>query len=210
MESLFPVTLSGSRVRLEPLGPTFAAPLLEAAAESRTTYGLTQVPADLGAMERYIAEALDLAERGQAVPFATIDAKSGRVVGTTRFANIERWVWPGPRVEPAPVAPLGPDAVEIGWTWLAASAQRTAINSEAKLLMLRHAFEVWRVYRVSLLTDARNLRSRAAIERIGGRLDGVLRSARPAFDGQIRDSACFSIVRAEWPAVRARLEERLR
>jgi RimJ/RimL family protein N-acetyltransferase len=118
--------------------------------------------------------------------------------------EIERWRWPSPRPEPAP---LGPDAVEIGATWLAHSAQRTAINTEAKLLMLRHAFEIWRVYRVTLLTDARNLRSRAAIERLGARCDGILRGHMPAFDGSgVRDSACYSILASEWRSVRARLE----
>jgi RimJ/RimL family protein N-acetyltransferase len=99
--------------------------------------------------------------------------------------------------------------VEIGWTWLAADAQRTALNSEAKYLMLAHAFERWRVHRVSLQTDARNARSRAAIERIGARLDGVLRAQRPAADGTVRDSAYYTILDSEWPAVRARLEARL-
>ena len=100
--------------------------------------------------------------------------------------------------------------VEIGWTWLAAAAQRTPINTEAKLLMLAHAFDHWRVHRVSLMTDARNQRSRNAILRLGARFDGVLRAARPASDGAIRDTAAFSILEAEWPAVRANLEARLK
>jgi RimJ/RimL family protein N-acetyltransferase len=182
--------------------------LCEAAAESRATYGLTWVPTDLASMERYIEEALSDADKGRAVPFATVDAAANRVVGSTRFGNIERWVWTTPRVvEPAP---LGPDAVEIGWTWLSASAQRTHINSEAKLLMLTHAFEVWRCYRVLLKTDARNARSRAAIERIGGKLDGLFRGQMPAYDGTVRTSAVYTILSEEWPGVRARLEEKLR
>jgi RimJ/RimL family protein N-acetyltransferase len=115
------------------------------------------------------------------------------VVGSTRFGNIERW------------SSDAIDAVEIGWTWLAASAQRTAVNTEAKILMLDHAFGVWRVKRVTLKTDARNARSRAAIARIGGKLDGILRAHMPAADGGVRDSAVFSILAAEWPAHRARL-----
>ncbi len=102
-----------------------------------------------------------------------------------------------------------PDAVEIGGTWLAASAQRSGINTDAKRLMLTHAFETWRVQRVDLKTDARNDRSRAAIERIGGRLDGVMRNWQPSLvpgeEGQPRDSAMYSIVPSEWPDVRARL-----
>jgi RimJ/RimL family protein N-acetyltransferase len=141
------------------------------------------------------------------MPFATVDRESGRVVGSTRFGNIEFWPWP-------PGHPLQrgeevPDVVEIGWTWLAADVQRTAINTEAKLLMLAHAFDRWRVHRVSLMTDARNERSRAAILRLGARFDGVVRAQRPAADGGIRDTACFSILDREWPDVRANLERRL-
>jgi RimJ/RimL family protein N-acetyltransferase len=207
MGPLFPVTLAGQLVRLEALTPAHVAPLAEAAAESRDTYRLTLVPEGLAAMEEYVRDALAQAERGLEVPFATVDARSGRVVGSTRFF-LERWSWPAPLTPVAPV-PLGPETVEIGSTWLAASAQRTAINSEAKLLMLDHAFESWRVYRVSLKTDARNVRSREAIMRLGCQLDGVLRAHKPAFDGGIRDTAFFSMLRAEWPAARARLQERL-
>jgi RimJ/RimL family protein N-acetyltransferase len=98
---------------------------------------------------------------------------------------------------------------DIGFTWLSASAQRTPVNTEAKLLMMTHAFEVWKVHRVALQTDARNTRSRAAIERIGGRLDGIMRADRPGSDDTVRTSARFSIVASEWPEVRARLAERL-
>jgi RimJ/RimL family protein N-acetyltransferase len=207
MAQLFPVTLTGRFVRLEAIAPAHAAPLAEAAAESRDTYGLTFVPDGLAGAEEYVREALANAEQELEVPFATVDARSGRVVGSTRFF-LERWVWPPPHQPVAP-APLGPDAVEIGRTWLAASAQRTAINTEAKLLMLRHAFESWRVYRVSLKTDARNLRSRNAILRLGCAFDGVLRASSAAYDGKVRDTAFFSMVREEWPAARARLEARL-
>jgi N-acetyltransferase len=202
---LFPVTLEGRSVRLVPLAVEHAPALVEAASESRAHYGLTTVPPELTAMAAYIAEALADAARGRAVPFATVDrGRSGRVVGSTRFGNLERWPWPaGARPYPAPA---GLDAAEIGWTWLAASAQRTAVNTEAKLLMLRHAFEVWGVYRVTLKTDARNARSRAAIERLGAHFDGVLRGHMPAVDGTVRDSAYYTIVAGEWPALRSRLE----
>jgi RimJ/RimL family protein N-acetyltransferase len=206
MALLFPVALAGRSVRLEPIVPAHAAPLAEAAAESRDTYAFTYVPDGLAAMEAYVAEALTNAERGLEVPFATVDARTGRVVGSTRF-YLERWTWLPPHTPVAP-APLGPDSVEIGRTWLAASAQRTAINTEAKLLMLDHAFATWRVYRVSLKTDARNLRSRNAIARLGCRLDGVLRAQAAAYDGTVRDTAFFSLLRHEWPAARARLHER--
>ncbi|MGZ3426695.1 MAG: GNAT family N-acetyltransferase [Polyangia bacterium] len=202
--ALFPLTLDGRRVRLEPLSSAHAAPLLAAADESRATYGLTHVPADATAMAAYIDFALAEAARGQAVPFATVDKERGRVVGSTRFANLERWQWVHPPVGPRP---FGLDAVEIGWTWLGASAQRTYVNTEAKLLMLAHAFEVWRVLRVTFKTDARNARSRANIERVGARLDGIWRAHMPAADGGVRDSAFFSMLASEWPAARARLTQ---
>ena len=145
---------------------------------------------------------------GRALPFATIDRKAARVVGSTRFGNVEFWSWPAgnPHQRGAHL----PDVVEIGWTWLAADMQRSGVNTEAKLLMLTHAFEGWRVHRVSLMTDARNMRSRNAILRIGATFDGVIRAQRIAFDGGIRDTAAFSILEAEWPAVKTALQARLR
>jgi N-acetyltransferase len=202
-----PVTLEGRWVRLEPLGRGHAAGLLAAASGSRDTYGFTTVPGTAAETTAYIGGALAEQAAGRALPFATIDRARGVVVGCTRLFNIEFWPWPAGNPNQRGVD--RPDVAEIGWTWLAASAQRTPINTEAKLLMLAHAFDVWRVHRVSLMTDARNQRSRNAILRIGARFDGVLRAARPASDGAIRDTAAFSILEAEWPAVRANLEARL-
>lgn len=102
-----------------------------------------------------------------------------------------------------------PQVAEIGSTWYAAAYQRTGVNTECKLLMLRHAFETWRATRVTLKTDARNKASRAAIERLGARFEGVRRAHGPAQDGIVRDTACFSVIAAEWPAVRDRLQRRL-
>jgi RimJ/RimL family protein N-acetyltransferase len=151
-----------------------------------------------------------LADRAarRAVPFATIDRATDAVVGSTRFGNIEFWAWPpgNPHQRGAQL----PDVVEIGWTWLAPSAQRTGINTEAKRLMLTHAFESWRVHRVSLMTDARNGRSRDAILRLGACFDGVLRASRVAADGAIRDTAAYSVLDAEWPDVKSALLARLR
>jgi RimJ/RimL family protein N-acetyltransferase len=133
----------------------------------------------------------------------------GEILGTTRFGNIERWLWPEPFADRGRTDGE-PDAVEIGWTWLRHDAQRTAVNTEAKLLMLGHAFEVWKVTRVALRTDRRNARSRAAIERLGAKLDGVLRSHLPtAADGTIRDTATYSILDGEWESVRRGLLARL-
>lgn len=202
-----PVTLSGRFVRLEPLALEHLDALVAAATEDRSTYQWTTVPADQASMREYVLAALDLANRREAVPFVTRLAESGRIVGSTRFANFEQHPWP--EGHPLYRAGGGPDAVEIGWTWLAASAQRTAVNTEAKWLMLGHAFGAWGAQCVRLKTDRRNERSRAAIERIGGKFDGTIRAHSPGADGTLRDSAYFSILRTEWPEVDARLRERL-
>jgi len=194
-----PVVLRGSRVELAPLSLEHVEPLVAAAA-ARASYRWTFVPDGADAMRAYVEEALADAAAGRALPF--VQMAGGQVVGSTRFGNLERWRAPGWPSRPAGCI----DAVEIGWTWLAEQAQRTAINSEAKRLLLGHAFESWEVRRVTLKTDARNARSRAAIERLGARLDGILRAHLPASDGTERDSAVYSILAAEWPGVRARLD----
>jgi RimJ/RimL family protein N-acetyltransferase len=208
MNRLDPIALEGRHVRLEPLAMTHGPGLLAAASGPRDTFAFTTVPADRDQMERYIAGLLRAHAAGTALPFATVDRANGQVVGATRFLNAEFWDWPAgsPYQRGAQV----PDVVEIGGTWLAQGAQRTAINTEAKLLMLTHAFETWRVHRVSLVTDARNERSRTAILRLGARFDGVLRAVRVASDFTIRDTAAYSILEREWPAVKAGLAARLR
>ena len=205
---LEPVTLEGRHVRLEPLSLAHVAALLAVGAGPRETFGLTTVPGSEATMRGYVEAALAEHAAGRALPFATVARAAGRVVGSTRFGNVEFWAWP-------PGNPLQrgehvPDVVEVGWTWLAPDVQRSGVNTEAKLLMLSHAFEVWRVHRVSLNTDARNSRSREAILRLGARFDGVLRGARVASDGAIRDTAAYSILEAEWPEVKAGLIARLR
>lgn len=196
-----PIVLQGKRVRLEPLTLEHLPVLLELA--GLEDYPLTILPKTEVGMRSYIQTALDMQAKGNAVPFVTVDKFSNKAVGSTRFANFEFWSWPGG----SPLARPGwPDAVEIGWTWLAPQAQRSGINTEAKLLQLSHAFEVWQVRRLILKTDARNMRSRDAIERIGGKLDGILRAHLPASDGGIRESALFSILQTEWPEVKVRLQ----
>jgi len=206
MNILEPLSLTGRHVRLEPLRLEHAPALLAAADESRGSFGWTLVPTDLDGMRAYVATALAEQARGESMPFAVQDA-AGAVVGSTRFMSIERWRWPGPPPEPAA---LGPDALEIGFTWYAARVQRTALNSEAKLLLCTQAFEGWRVRRVLWKTDARNERSRAAILRIGARFDGVLRAHRPGADGAVRDTAFFSMLGSEWPEAKLSLLRRLR
>jgi len=204
MNPTIATALTDEFVSLEPLAPDHAEALWNAASGARDTYALTRVPSSLADAAAYIEVALAEQARGASFPFATRDARSGRVVGSTRFMNVERWTWPAPH-EAHQRPPAYAEAVEIGSTWLAPAAQRTAINTHAKRLMLTHAFEVWQMRRVTLKTDARNQRSRRAIERIGGRLDGVLRAHMPAFDGQVRDTALYSILASEWPGVKARL-----
>ena len=208
MGRLEPITLEGRYARLEPLTTEHVPRLLAAAREPRDTFSLTTVPSDEAETIDYVAGLLRAHADGKALPFATVDRATGRVVGATRFLNVEFWKWP-----PGSGYQRGadvPDVVEIGGTWLAPSVQLTGINTEAKLLMLTHAFETWRVLRVSLLTDARNGRSRAAILRLGARFDGVLRANRVASDGGIRDTAAYSIVEVEWPELKAGLLSKLR
>ncbi len=205
MKTLGPFTLHGRFVRLEPLLAEHAPDLLAAANAARATYAFTLVPSDLDAMERYVATAHDEQRRGESLPFVVRDA-DGVVVGTTRYLTIEYWTWPG---APPPPVPSGPDVLEIGATWYAERVQRTGLNTEAKLLLCTHAFETWGVRRVMWKTDARNLRSRAAIARLGAKFDGVLRAHRPAADGLVRDTAFYSMLASEWPEARRALEARL-
>jgi len=200
-------TLSGSHVRLEPLSQSHADALAAASAADPSLYQRSAVPIGRDAVLRYIQTALAWHEAGTAVPFATVRVASGAVLGSTRFFDIECWAWP---VGHPRHGRKHPDVCEIGYTWLTASAIRTAANTEAKLLMLAHAFEVWGVLRVCLHTDARNQRSRAAIERIGGKFEGVLRAHRMAADFTPRDSFRYSIIASEWPEAKQRLMDRLR
>lgn len=205
MRKLESPTLVGRHVRLEALGLEHAEGLLAAANAARETYAFTLVPSSLAGMEAYVSAALADQDRGVALPFLVRDAAGG-IVGSTRFLDIEHWQWPGE--PPAPV-PIGPDVAEIGFTWYAERVQRTALNTEAKLLLASHAFETWRVRRLTWKTDERNLRSRAAIERIGARFDGVLRAHRPGADNVVRSTAFYSMLAAEWPAARRALLQNL-
>lgn len=198
------LVLRGKDVVLRPLVAADAESLAQAAAESRDSYGFTPVPDGIDAARAYIDKALRMKEAGQRFAFAV--EWRGRVAGSTSYAQFQPWDWGRHQNMQRRDRP---DAVEIGYTWLAASAQGTGCNAEAKYLLLRQAFEAWRVHRVFLKTDARNLRSRAAIERLGARLDGVLRSDMPAVDGTPRDSAWYSLLPSEWPEVKAGLEKRL-
>ncbi len=178
-----------------------AADLTVAAEEDRDTYGFTWVP-HRSEIDDYLHSQFRRAETGKLVPFAQIGLAEGRAVGCTAYWDPR--AWPG-RAEPC--------AVEIGFTWLAGSAQGAGINLEAKLLLLRHAFEHLGVARVDLKTDARNQRSRRAIERLGATFEGVLRSWSqswtPGKEGRLRDSAMYSIIASEWTSCERQLLGRL-
>jgi N-acetyltransferase len=195
-------TLKGKHARLEPLEPRHADALAQVAAEDPSLYRWSPVPQGREEAKKYIQTALDWQEAGTAVPFAIVRATDDQVIGSTRFWNIERWSWPVGHICHDRSTP---DACEIGYTWFAKSAIRSGANTEAKLLMLTHAFEVWQVLRVCFHTDKRNERSRAALERIGGQFEGILRAHRMAADFVPRDSVRYSIIASEWPSVKQRL-----
>jgi N-acetyltransferase len=189
-----PIILTGRHVRLEPLSPAHAADLAEVGAEAEIwKYLPSSPPSSLAAVEAWIATALDEQARGLRLPFAIIDLRTGRAVGSTSYLDIA----PAHR------------RMEIGWTWLGAPARRTFINTECKSLLLRHAFETLGCGRVQLKTDGRNLRSQTAILRIGAKLEGVLRQHMVLPDGHVRDTVMYSITAEEWPAVKARLASAL-
>lgn len=193
--------LEGSLVRLEPLDYHHVSDLDEAAAQSRDSYGFTWVPDSVASVEDYVRQQHERAAAGRLAPYAQIDLATGRAIGATSF-------WDPRLLEDGRLY-----AVEIGFTWLAASAQGTGINTEAKYLLFRHAFEVFGVNRVDLKTDARNARSRRAIESVGAHFEGVLRkfsrSWAPGESGLLRDSAIFSITDDEWPGCRRMLEGKI-
>lgn len=195
--------LEGSIVRLEPLTLDHADGLITAAGENRDTYGFTTVPDGRAGVDEYVGALLAMVADGETIAFTQTRVADDAVAGITRFLSFRS----ASRGDP-------PYAVEIGGTWLAASAQRTGLNVEAKLLLLGHAFEVWKVGRVDFKTDARNERSRAAIAALGAKFEGVLRNWQPSHargedDGRLRDTAMFAIVVADWPQVRTHLLTRL-
>jgi RimJ/RimL family protein N-acetyltransferase len=185
------VTLSGRFVRLEPIEERHRDDLLAAAAQDPVTFRFMGSDLFVGATAwpAYLADA----QRSDYVAWATVDAATGRAIGSTRFGDI---------------APEH-GRVEIGWTWIAPSHQRSATNTEAKLLQMSYAFDELGATRLALKTDGRNLRSQAAIERLGAQREGTLRRHIRLPDGFIRDTVYYSILADEWPAVKARLEERL-
>jgi len=188
-----PVTLEGRVVRLEPLAESHYSGLCEVGLDPELWTWTNVGVATAEEMAEYIRNALAAQAAGTALTFATILRESGRPIGGTRFMNIE----PAHR------------KVEVGFTWIGRPWQRTAVNAEAKYLMLRHAFEVWNCLRVELKTDALNRKSREAIQRIGAAEEGVLRKHMITASGRVRDTVYYSILDTEWPRVKADLEKRL-
>ena len=186
--------LEGDRVRLEPMQRDHLDALLEAGRYEELWRWTRSNATTRETMSAYMDEAFTEAGNGTALPFVTIDKPSQTIVGSTRFANIDH----------------NNRRVEIGWTWISPHFQRTYINSEAKYLMLRHAFDVWDCVRVELKTDVLNEQSRTAMLRLGAIEEGVLRRHVMTYNGRFRDTIYYSILDHEWPAVRARLEARLR
>ncbi|HME31697.1 MAG TPA: GNAT family protein [Terriglobales bacterium] len=192
---VLPLTLEGSVVRLEPIRREHAELFWQVAKDDLEDI-FRWIPYSMKTPEdfrRLIEKAFSEQERGESVVFATVERSSGQIIGSTRFMNIDR----------------ANRRVEIGSTWIAPAWQRTAINTEAKYLMLRHAFEVWRCIRVELKTDALNQKSRNAILRIGAKEEGTLRRHLITWSGRVRDTVYFSFLDSEWPEVKARLEGRM-
>src|SRR5882762_9793051 len=188
-----PVTLEGAHVRLEPLAKAHLAGLAAVGLDEELWLWIPISVRTAEEMAAYIDTALQEQERGVSLPFALIEKATRRVVGSTRYGSIDR----------------AHHRVEIGWTWVAREWQRTAVNTEAKYLLLRHAFETLGCIRVELKTDSLNERSRTAILRIGAREEGIFRNHILTASGRIRHTVYFSIIDSEWPAVKARLEAKL-
>ena len=199
-----PVTLRGVAVTLRPLSREDVPALRALAGGPRGTFhwGFVPTPEQVPA---YVETALAQMDRKAALVFAILE--SAEFVGCTRLFDLQRWEWM-PGTDPRAGEDVL-DAAEIGYTWLAESAQRTAVNTEAKLLLLKHAFETWRCHRMTLKTDERNLRSRRAIERLGAHFDGLLRAFQPAADGRPRNTAYYTILASEWPEVERGLRRKL-
>jgi RimJ/RimL family protein N-acetyltransferase len=205
------LVLEGTHVRLEPLGHHHADALIAALnstiSADPSLYQWSLVPRTAEDVAAYIKAALTLRDAGTAIPFATIRKSDNAAIGSTRFFELERWSWP--TTSPHHNAHIY-DTGEIGYTWLTASAIRTAANTEAKLLMLTHAFESWNANSIHFCTDERNTRSAAAIQRTGAKFEGILRAHRMAADYTPRNTMRFSIIASEWPAAKQALLARLR
>lgn len=188
-----PVTLTGEKVRLEPMRFDHIPALCNVGLEESLWQWMANIIATNADMEKYVRDALSDRDRGISLPFVIVDAASSTIVGSTRFGNID----------------VANRKAEIGWTWINPKWQRTAVNTEVKLLMLKHAFEMWKCVRVEFKTDSNNKRSRNAIRRIGAVQEGILRNHMITESGRFRDSVYFSIIESEWKTVESDLRNKL-
>lgn len=194
MARLGPLTLSGKHIRLEPLQRAHAQALVEAGQSDEIWTWMPTRALTADTVDDWLEKALHAAAQGREYPFAVVRLEGGRVIGSTRYLDVQE----------------DDRTVEIGWTWYSPDAWGGVVNPEAKYLLMRHAFDDWRAIRVALKTDVKNVHSQAAIKKLGARYEGTLRNQRIRPDGTYRDTVIFSIIESEWPAVKARLEERLR
>ena len=193
MASLGPITLTGEHVRLEPMRPAHASALLEAGRAAEIWEWMPNRPLEPSSMDGWLKKAMQAESSGREYPFVVILVASGRLVGSTRYLDVQE----------------DDRGAEIGWTWYAPDTWGGVVNPEAKYLLLRHAFEDWGAIRVALKTDIRNLHSQAAIRKLGAKYEGMLRNQRIRPDGSYRDTVVFSITDREWPAAKSRLEQRI-
>jgi N-acetyltransferase len=194
MASLGPITLTGKHIRLEPMRPGHASALLEAGRAAEIWEWMPSRPPDPAGMDVWLKKAVQAESTGREYPFVVILAATGRLIGSTRYLDVQE----------------DDRNVEIGWTWYAPDTWGGVVNPEAKYLLMRHAFDDWGAIRVALKTDIRNVHSQAAIKKLGAKYEGMLRNQRIRPDGSYRDTVIFSVIESEWPAVKARLEARLR
>ena len=185
-----PIVLEGTRVRLEPLSLAHVPQLSDVGLDPDLWRWTPTTVTSQDEMCTYVQAALTMQGDGSALPFAIVDRSSGKAIGSTRFGNIEK----------------SHRRLEIGWTWIAPPWQRSAINTEAKYLMLKHAFEVFHCMRVEMKTDSLNERSRKAALRIGAKEEGILRNHMVTHNGRVRHTVYYSIIDTEWPAVKTALE----
>ena len=190
---LQPITLEGTHVRLAPLSMAHHSQLCEVGLDDELWKLTMTVTRTLEDMKTYIETALKWQEEGTSLPFAIIEKASGKAIGSTRYANVDK----------------ANRRLEIGWTWVARKWQRTPVNTEAKYLLLKHAFETLGCIRVEFKTDSLNQKSRDALVRIGAKEEGILRNHMITPDGRFRHSVYYSIIDSEWPNVKALLQKRL-
>lgn len=193
MPSLGPLTLTGAHIQLEPMRREHAAALLDAGRAAEVWAFMPVRAGSSESIEGWLTKALEAERLGREYPFVVRRLVDGRVIGSTRYLDVQQ----------------EDRTAEIGWTWYQPAAWGTAVNPEAKYLLLRHAFEDWGAIRIALKTDVRNLRSQSAIKKLGAVYEGTLRNQRIRPDGSYRDTPIYSIIESEWPSVKRSLERRL-